>query len=163
VQEHEVFLHYMNANVEGRLPHQLVFGPLYGRLVTDEQVTGQVVSVVSYGSPRRYYVWSTFHASMRINEYKGKTVIQGDGWHLCPPKEIPEENVNYLVNGNLREHLFVKVAVQATAEWLIEVVNRYKPPGKPVKLRDFLRQMYHAVGNEEIENKIKKAWNGIKG
>ena len=158
-----VYLHYLNANVEGQLPHPLDFGPLYGRLVTDKDVTGQVVSVVSYGLPRRYFVWSTFHANLRVNEYKGKTVIQGNGWHLCPPIEIPEENVNYLVAGNLREHLFVKVADQATAEWLIEIANRYQPPGKPAKLRAFLRQMYHTVGNEEIENKIKKAWRGIKG
>jgi len=163
VPDEPVYLHYMNANVEGQLPHPLVFGPLYGRLVTEEDVSGQVVSVISFGMPRRYFVWSTFHASMRIKEVGGKTVIQGDGWHLCPPMEIPENNVNYLVDGNLREHLFVKVADPATATWLINVVNHYKPPGKPAKLRAFLRKMYHTVGNEEIENKIKLAWKGIKG
>ncbi len=162
VSDEPVYLHYMNANVEGQLPHPLVFASLYGRLVTDANITGQVVTVVSYGLPRRYFVWSTFHAGMRIKEYKGKTVIQGDGWHLCPPMEIPEQNVSYLVDGNLRDHLFVHVVDQATAEWLIEIVNRYKPPGNPARLRAFLKQMYRNVGNEEIENKIKKVWKSVK-
>lgn len=163
MSEEPVYLHYINLNVEGRLPHQLVFGPLYGRLVTEEDVAGQVVTVVCYGFPRRYFVWSSIHANVRVNEYKGKTVIQGHGWHLCPPMEIPEENVSYLVDGNLREHLFVKVTDLATSEWLREVANHYKPPGRPNRLRVFLKQMYHTVGNEEIEHKIKKAWRKIKG
>jgi hypothetical protein len=163
MQKQQVFLHYLNANVEGRLPHPLKFGPLYGRIVTDRDAIGQVITVVSYGRPRRYFIWSTFNASLVVDEYRGKTVIQGDGWHLCPPREISEENVNYLTNGKLREHLFVKVVDLVTAQWLIRVVNHYKPPGNPAKLKAFLRQMYHTVGNEEIENKIKKAWRGIKG
>jgi len=163
VPNEPVYLHYINANIEGKLPHQLDFGPLYGRLVTDVDVTGQVVTVVSYGIPRRYFVWSTFTAGMRVKEYGGKTVVQGNGWHLCPPQEIPEEHVDYLVEGKLRDHLFIKIHDPVMAEWILEVANRYKPPGKPMSLRLFLRQMYRDVGNEEIEGKIKKAWKTIKG
>ncbi len=163
MSEEPVYLHYMNANVEGQLPHPLVFGPLYGRLVTEEEISGQVVSVISYGLPRRYFVWSTFHADLQIKEYGGKSVVQGDGWHLCPPQEIPEKHVNYLVEGKLRDHVFVKVTDPAMATWLMELADRYKPPGKPLSLRLFLKHMYDNVGNEEIENKIKKAWRTIKG
>jgi hypothetical protein len=45
----------------------------------------------------------------------------------------------------------------------MEIADRYKPPGKPLSLRLFLKHMYDNVGNEEIENKIKKAWRTIKG
>ncbi|MBL8822330.1 MAG: hypothetical protein JNJ77_07055 [Planctomycetia bacterium] len=157
-----VHLHYMNVNVEGQLPHRLEFGPLYGRLVTEDDISGQVVTVISYGLPRRYFVWSTFTASTRVKEYRGKTVVQGDGWHLCPPYEVPEANISYLVGGNIRDHLFVKVKDEATAQWLLDIVDRYRPPGKSDRLRLFLKQMYHLVGNEEIEQKIRKAWRTIK-
>lgn len=160
--QEQVFLHYINANVEGKLPHALEFGPIYGRLVTDSDVLGQVVTVVSYGLPRRYFIWSIFHASLRVDEYKGQTVIQGEGWHLCPPREVSEKNINYLVEDKVREHLFIQIVDEQVAKWLLHLANSRKPPGDPTQLMEFLDQMYRDVGNEEIENKIKKALKDIK-
>ena len=158
----DVYLHYFNANVEGRLPHTLEFKNIYGRLVTDQEISGQVVTVVSFGSPRRYFVWSTFEASLRVQEYRGKTVVQGTGWHLCPPYEISEKYVAYLAEDNLRDHLFIPVIDQGIAEWLLAIVHRYKPPGNPNKLKIFLKQLWRDVGNEEIERKVAKLFKAIK-
>ncbi|HQR07947.1 MAG TPA: hypothetical protein PLN21_14060 [Gemmatales bacterium] len=157
-----VHLHYINANVEGHLPHALDFGPIYGRIATDENLDGQVITVVSFGSPRRYFVWSTFEASLKVREYLGETVVQGNGWHLCPPYEIPEEYIMYIVGTNLRDQLLSDVIDEAVAEWLLAIVNKYKPPGHPRRLKLFLKDMWDNVGNEEIERAVAKVFRTIK-
>ncbi|HQR07946.1 MAG TPA: hypothetical protein PLN21_14055 [Gemmatales bacterium] len=157
-----VYLHYFNANVEGRLPHALEFGSLYGRLATNENIKGQVVTVVSYGSPRHYFVWSTFDASLSVQEYKGKHVIQGHGWHLCPPREVPVTNIDYLTDSRLLKHLFIEVAEERFAKWLLAIVVKYKPPGDPSKIKSFLTHLWKHAGNELIEQKANRLLKTIK-
>ena len=158
----DVHVHYINVNVEGRLPHVLKFDTLHGRLVTNQPISGRVITIVSYGQPRRYFVWSTFEASVRVEEYRGQTVVQGPGWCLCPPYEIEEDYVDYLIGGQFREHLFVPVADEGIAKWLLEIADRYQPPGNPARLRAFLDQLYQNIGNEEIEVKIARLKKTIK-
>jgi hypothetical protein len=157
-----IHLHYFNANIEGKLPHALVFGAIYGRLSTEENLKGQVITIVSFGSPRRYFVWSTFQACQQVKEYLGETVVQGGGWQLCPPYEIPEEYVMYLVGANLRDQLLSDVIDDAMAEWLLAIVNKYHPPGRPRRLKLFLKDMWDNVGNEEIEQEVARVFRTIK-
>ncbi|MFT3881827.1 MAG: hypothetical protein QM703_19490 [Gemmatales bacterium] len=157
-----VHLHYINANIEGQLPHPLEFGAIYGRIATEEKLEGQVITVVSFGSPRRYFVWSTFAPSVQVREYLGETVVQGNGWHLCPPYEISEDYITYIVGANLRDQLLSDVIDDAVAEWLLAIVKKYKPPGHPRKLKLFLKDMWDNVGNEEIERLVAKAFRSIK-
>jgi hypothetical protein len=156
MQVPQVYLHYLNVNVEGQLPHALEFGSLYGRLVTERELNGRVVTVLSCGMPRRYYVWSTFAARMRVQEVGGKTVVQGEGWHLCPPREVPEKNIKMLVNGNLTDHQFIDIVDKRVAIWLLKIAHRFKPPGDPNKIRAFLKKLWGEIGNEKIEANIQR-------
>jgi hypothetical protein len=151
----KVYLHYFNANAEGRLPHALKFGHIYGRLRNGGDINGQVVTVVRIGFPCRYFVWSTFIADQKSEERNG-VVVHGEGWQLCPPKEILDKNVYYLTNGLLTEQLFIDIVDPRIAAWLLRYANKYKPPGDPQVIKQFLKQLWHEAGNEAIETKVMK-------
>lgn len=158
----QLFLHYMNINTEERFPHTLEFGFIDGKIVTDHFRECQVITLVAVGMPRRYYVWSTFIANQEGLNKSGKRTLSGPGWHLCPPQEVSEKNVNFLTDKRLNDHLFIEIVDPRIAAWLLRKTTRFRPPGVPQQLLAFLKFIYRSIHDEKLEAKLEAAIKTIQ-
>ena len=146
----DAYLYYFNANVEGRLPHPLSFKNSKIKLEVDQEATGQVYVVVGIGvKGRQHYLWSTFNATECKQLANGRYSIAGDGWQLCPPVIIKRTEMESLVS-NLAIGQFKTLPDAQRSTWIGPAL-KYRPPGEPYEISEFLKSVSANISNPSIE------------
>lgn len=154
-----VYLQYHNCETLGNLPHpwrpETQTVQIHTKVRTARQAAGQVILIAGLGSPRRYYLWSTFTIGRCLNKPGGVIQLEGTGWQLAPPVELTGADFQQFKAACANFIGFREITSLPYARKLLQFTEKYCPPGDGDIIAKALQAMQRYACHPHIKTQLQ--------
>lgn len=154
-----VYLQYHNCETQGMLPHpwrpEAQTVQIHTKVRSARQAVGQVMLIAGLGSPRRYYLWSTFTADRCINKPGGVIHLEGAGWQLAPPVELTGADFQQFKAACANFIGFREITTLPYARKLLQYSEKYCPPGDGDAIVNALQSMQQYASHPHVKQQLQ--------
>jgi hypothetical protein len=171
----DVYLQYHNCEMQGLLPpphpqplsHQGARGDdgtepitvqIHTKVASAKGASGRVLLVVGVGSPRKYFLWSSFTIAQCATSH-GQYQLSGSGWQLAPPQLLTGRAFDNFKSACANFIGFRQITSMPYTARLLELADRHQPPGSWEQTRTILREVGRLTKHKNLREQIHALTN----